>query len=220
MASRKTSGTARPTCSAGACGLRLMAMLGAIRASATPMAPQMLRLRRSPPLRGCAVSVVPSAVVLTALAPLSWLSVTQLVELHELGALVAAEPVPLVPPGGHERGVLLLAERLGGDPGGGDRVARLAEVRRQPPCAGRRPLLIGQRRGVDLDRRGQPRPALEAVERGGDDDRRREVRVGGAVGGLHLEVRRAGAAGPHAAREPQRGLAVVGAPGGVGAGPV
>src|SRR3954452_7051913 len=196
MASRKTSGTARPTCRAGACGLRLMAMLGAIRASATPMAPQMLRLRRSPPLRGCAVSVVlPTAVVLNFLAPLWRLSVTQLVELHELGALVAADPVPLVPPGGHERGVLLLAERLLGERRGADRLDRLAEARRQPPCAGRRPLLVGQRRGVALDRRGQLRPAREAVERGGDDHARGQVRVGRAVGRLDLEVRRAGAAG-------------------------
>src|ERR1700742_1532491 len=138
MASRKTSGTARPTCRAGACGLRLMAMLGAISASATPMAPQMLRLRRSAPLRGCAVSVVlPTAVVLTFLALSQWLSVTQLVELHELRALVAAERLPLVPSRGHERGVLLLAECVLGELRGGDRVDRLAEVCRQPPCAGR-----------------------------------------------------------------------------------
>src|SRR4051794_4737890 len=136
-----------------------MAMLGAIRPSATPTAPQMLRLRRSPPLERCAVpGVLPTAVVLNLLAPLSWLSVTQLVELHELRALVTAEPVPLVPPGGHERGVLLLAERLPGEFRPGDRLDRLAEVRRQPPCAARRPLLAGQRRGVGLDRRGQPRP--------------------------------------------------------------
>src|SRR5262249_55287105 len=95
---------------------------------------------------------------------------------------------PLETPGDYERGVLLLAERLLGELRGGERVDRLAEVCRQPPCAGRRPLLVGQRRGVGLDRRGELRPAGQAVERGGGDERSREIGVGRAVGRLELEV--------------------------------
>src|SRR5207248_1248939 len=80
-------------------------------------------------------------------------------------------------------------------------------------------LLLGDRRGIDLDGRRRLLAAVDAVEARGNQPPDREVRVAARVCGLQLEVRRGLLGAPEERRHADGRLAVVVSPAGEGAGP-
>src|SRR4051794_7883632 len=103
--------------------------------------------------------------------------------------------------------VLELVEGLAG---------RLGEA----PDPAPRPLAVGEVAGVLVDRLARVELARDPVQRRGHDATEREVRVRGCVGRLELQVRGPFLVVPVARRDPDRGLAVLDAPGRVGRAPV